>query len=404
MKGFDHSNTLIACVFILAIGGVTLLVTLGGTIVFDSIQNPGSSIAVDTSIAESDDAPPPPAVYDTNVFVLPNVEKINGTSLNLTDRKWFHFDFLSNTLHPNKDEHCLQRIRNNTTKAKTTVNLSNTAFVTCVLCSSNHVSSKTTHYIRDWIANLNQYHPTIDKLIITHKQCCNQTKIIVDKVIDILNTNIKYQTMNHFENYINIKLQCFDNWNDIQDFDTSLIQYANKNSNCCGIKEFYKIDAFSLIQYDYVFLFDWDIRLIDKIDELFDCMNSGYFDFLGSNGAKSPLNGGLWIFKTNKNVLSEMKYFLKNAIYDNSNGWFNSNIGLFRGSETNQGFGFWYFFIYKQFFDKKFHAKYLVQTIYDCQRLLHNLTKIKHKCKYMWGAPGTHEERGWPHLNNYIIY
>ena len=169
---------------------------------------------------------------------------------------------------------------------------------------------------------------------------------------------------------------------------------SKENHNCCNQYEFEKMEVWSLIKYKYIFLLDWDIRILQNINELFYCMESDYYDFLGTNGIYGPLNGGMWILKPNLNIYYEIKYLLKYGNYTNENGWFNSNIEHFYGAETNQGFGFWYFFIYKSYLLKKNNninninlnipiprGAFIPHGSYNCQGNFKFETKIDHKCR-----------------------
>ncbi len=180
----------------------------------------------------------------------------------------------------------------------------------------------------------------------------------------------------------------------------AILKAAKSNSNCCGEYEYGKLDGWLLIEYDYIFMLDWDIKILHPIDELFYCMESNKFDFINTKGGYSPFNGGFLILKPNIDVYNDMRYILKYGVYNDENSWFNSKIEFFHGAETNQGFLFWYFYFHDDLLHNKnkpikhlyssinktrkssvahLRANYVDECVYNCQGIDATRKEWSHK-------------------------
>ena len=353
---------------------------------------------------------------DEFVFNSAPVAAYQTPSAKLGHEKWREWDFDAHTITPETNQYCQNTKKkyltfnsNNQTYTKNDkkFNSINTAFVSIKICGitkKNFTSNKTINEILQWYQSINKYYPTFDKLVITHKQCCddvtrlvNEINIVIEKNAHEYN-NINTQFANNIinSNLVRIQVSCFPDWNIYRDVPRKIRMNAKHFKNCCNVYELTKFDAFSMVnRYKWMFLLDWDIRIIKPIDELFYCMESGKFDFLATTGAMAPLNGGMWILKTNMDTYNEIRYYIKNGKYSFDQGWFYSGVKRYFGSETNQGFGFWYFFLHKKQENIKrdnanfvvvndvethVNAYYLSQPMYNCQKQLKNFTKIDHKC------------------------
>ena len=186
----------------------------------------------------------------------------------------------------------------------------------------------------------------------------------------------------------------------------NVVYAARDNLNCCNGQEFGKLDGWKLIEYDYIFMLDWDIKLLKPIDELFYCMESKKYDFFNTKGSMSPFNGGFLVLRPNIEIYKEMRYLLKYGIFTNDDNWFASNIDFFHGAETNQGFLFWYFYYYdekdKRYYSKnKYHLKKhkVIEKIYNYLNITRNNSALKVNAKYIDQC--VYNCQGWKMTNTY---
>lgn len=111
-------------------------------------------------------------------------------------------------------------------------------------------------------------------------------------------------------------------------------------------REFYKLTAWTLTQYDRVMMLDSDLQFIGNVDHLLQCTADV---FLASPGFQSPLNGGMWVLRPSLTTYYDMVKMLTGSTahaYTNELHW--GNLGLQRyhvGAEGPQGFMLYYFFI-----------------------------------------------------------
>eukprot|EP00041_Stephanoeca_diplocostata_P037326 m.1406802 g.1406802 ORF g.1406802 m.1406802 type:complete len:807 (-) comp25014_c1_seq1:136-2556(-) len=131
-----------------------------------------------------------------------------------------------------------------------------------------------------------------------------------------------------------------------QDLPALLQFYLRDNANCCGWREFYKLTAWTLTQYERVMMLDSDLQFIGNVDHLLQCTPDV---FLASPGFQSPLNGGMWVLEPSMQTYQDMIEMLTGStahVYTNELHW--GNFGLQRyhvGAEGPQGFMLYYFFI-----------------------------------------------------------
>ena len=152
--------------------------------------------------------------------------------------------------------------------------------------------------------------------------------------------------------------------NDVQTKEYShLIKFG---SGCCGAREFLKLHAYTLTE-DIVVHMDYDVIMLQPIDELFDAMMSHdasnynitsprdtaipkrvdvFFtrDYIQRSGLamneplKFAVQGGFFIIRPNITLYQEMISILLRGNYNDKTGWENSRIGNFYGAAQIQGF------------------------------------------------------------------
>lgn len=91
--------------------------------------------------------------------------------------------------------------------------------------------------------------------------------------------------------------------------------------NCCGFKEYFKINAFRMLQYERVILLDSDILVGRNFDILFGCPES--YDLLFTSGVMAPLNGGMLVMRPKMETYEAMREtILDPNSFSRTTGWF----------------------------------------------------------------------------------
>jgi len=117
-------------------------------------------------------------------------------------------------------------------------------------------------------------------------------------------------------------------------------KYHSKSSNWCGPKDFIRVHAFGLTDYDAVAYYDNDIELQGDVTPALKCASRGFL--LTTMGPLSPLNLGFFAVKPSAELLATTLEFAETAdFYEDSNweqsGWLPSH-GKFAGADCGQGF------------------------------------------------------------------
>ena len=174
--------------------------------------------------------------------------------------------------------------------------------------------------------------------------------------------------------------------NDIQSNEyKQLIKFG---SGCCGAREFLKLHAYTLSE-DIVVHLDYDVIMLQPLDELFDAMMSDdasvynittprnavipkrvnvFFtrDYIQRSGLamneplKFAVQGGFFIIRPNITLYQEMISILRRGNYNDKTGWENSRIGKFYGAAQIQGF---LAYIYAELYPE--HAVEINRCIYN---------------------------------------
>jgi len=127
---------------------------------------------------------------------------------------------------------------------------------------------------------------------------------------------------------------------------------ARRETNCCGFREFLKLNLWNLTTYDRIISLDVDVLLLRSVDHLFaPRCGLDAFDVLYAPGPGSPWNGGFFVAKPSATVYERMLLRLRTARYSAETGW--NGFGqeskfccrpYCNGAATLQGF-LYYFFV-----------------------------------------------------------
>jgi len=118
-------------------------------------------------------------------------------------------------------------------------------------------------------------------------------------------------------------------------------------SGCCAEKEFLKLWAFMLFDYDWVLHLDSDALVLQNIDELFfdDSFTFAFtYDYAMDSRGKSkdskgapPVQGGLMLVKPDEGVFNQIVETAHEGDFRPGTGWAGSKIGWCWGGQTIQG-------------------------------------------------------------------
>jgi len=124
-----------------------------------------------------------------------------------------------------------------------------------------------------------------------------------------------------------------------------------REGGCCGAREFMKLNAMGLEDYDAVVNLDTDFSIIGSLRPLFDCAASGRF--LTARGSISGVNGGMFAVKPSKSLLYDVLMDLTMSSSDDKTGW--NSLGLAPGATYAQSGlqGFLYYYFYQRRRDPK---------------------------------------------------
>lgn len=89
--------------------------------------------------------------------------------------------------------------------------------------------------------------------------------------------------------------------------------------NCCGLREFYKLQVWAMTEYDKIILIDTDQALIRNFDRLFGCD----VQFAFTSGTAHPLDAGMLLIKPDAIVRDYLVMsFLDAKSWSDETGWF----------------------------------------------------------------------------------
>lgn len=117
-----------------------------------------------------------------------------------------------------------------------------------------------------------------------------------------------------------------------------------REGGCCGAREFMKLAALSLTEYDAVVNLDTDMSIVGSIQPLFDCAASGRF--LTARGSMSGTNGGMFAVKPSKALLYDILIDLSTSVATEEDGWNGRGLApqAKYGSSGLQGFLYYFFY------------------------------------------------------------
>lgn len=148
-------------------------------------------------------------------------------------------------------------------------------------------------------------------------------------------------------------------------------------NGCCGEREYLKLYAFALTQFDVVVHLDTDVIMVQPIDELFDAIlnnhldddaiktmpaagsrrknaSSSAVDFLftrdyvqmskfSDDPQKLAVQGGFFVARPSLDVFENMKSIIRKGDYSRYSGWGRKHYGGFYGAGQIQGFLSYYY-------------------------------------------------------------
>lgn len=179
-----------------------------------------------------------------------------------------------------------------------------------------------------------------------------------------------------------------------------------ESGGCCGAREFIKLHAFNMTEFDAIIFYDMDIEIrltrVAALTSLFDCACSGYFLTTPARHHNPWVNGGFFAVRPSSGLFETMLRVLSRAHVDPLTGWndagwgpgWHSNVPKSLQSQFRMQ-GFLSYFMYQ---DKR-HMQYvqaeqLDQCIWNRQRhsvcpevsckstlIFHDRLHSEHPCK-----------------------
>jgi len=118
---------------------------------------------------------------------------------------------------------------------------------------------------------------------------------------------------------------------------------------CCGPREFMKLHALTLYEYDAVINLDNDVTIGDRPEDLkrlFDCAASG--QFLVSRGSYSEINAGFFAARPQRQLFFDMVAELQVVSADKHRGWNDLGWGPLHKANDYRMQGFLYYYFYQR--------------------------------------------------------
>lgn len=107
------------------------------------------------------------------------------------------------------------------------------------------------------------------------------------------------------------------------DIPKHLARTLERRKNCCGWREYQKLNVWLLTQYQKVVYLDSDQTIARNFDHLFVCP----YAFLYTSGLFSALNGGMWVLRPSRAEFERMRSaVLAPDSYDDATGWFERGV------------------------------------------------------------------------------
>lgn len=94
--------------------------------------------------------------------------------------------------------------------------------------------------------------------------------------------------------------------------------YGQTLNNCCGWKEYLKLQAFALTEFDAVMFLDSEVLVMRNIDHLFRCTPTY---FLTTSGPIEGLNGGFFVVRPSMELFQKTEQLLLHANFTKETGW-----------------------------------------------------------------------------------
>ena len=118
-----------------------------------------------------------------------------------------------------------------------------------------------------------------------------------------------------------------------------------ESGGCCGAREFMKLNAISLTEYDAVINLDSDMKVRGDLRPLFDCAASGYM--LTARSRRCSVSGGFFAVKPQAALLDDMLASLSDASVNNAQGWNRRGWGLRHKTNDFRVQGFLHYYLYQ---------------------------------------------------------
>jgi len=121
------------------------------------------------------------------------------------------------------------------------------------------------------------------------------------------------------------------------------------HGGCCGPREFMKLHALTLYEYDAVINLDNDVSISDQPEQLrhlFDCAASGHF--LVSRGSYSEINAGFFAVRPQRQLFFDMVGELQTASATRHTGWSDLGWGPLHKIDDYRMQGFLYYYFYQR--------------------------------------------------------
>ena len=101
----------------------------------------------------------------------------------------------------------------------------------------------------------------------------------------------------------------------------SLRTWGERRKNCCSWREYLKLAAWTLVEYQSVILLDTDQLVLGNLGAVFICAAQRLGRLLFTSGPLSPLNGGFLAFRPCQQIYEDMQRLLLETTFDPKTGF-----------------------------------------------------------------------------------
>ncbi len=104
----------------------------------------------------------------------------------------------------------------------------------------------------------------------------------------------------------------------------SLRRWGDSRKNCCSWREYFKLTAWTLVEFEAVILLDSDQLAIGDLSSAFLCAQGGAGRLLYTSGPLSPLNAGFLALRTSYQLFQDMERVISQVILplpSHTNSW-----------------------------------------------------------------------------------